>query len=155
MVTWIDANAPYHDAFVNKRAARPPYGLPDDRQLLGKIAAVHAKRCGACHEPAGVTRAYWIDIHRPAQSLFLTAPLASTAGGAEGCGQAVYQNHSDPDYRAVLELVDERLVTFEEGKFSMFIDAVERKCGPSSYCDESEMKSFEKPKDMLEMFRSY
>lgn len=27
----------------------------------------------------------------------------------------------------------------QEGKFSMYVDAVTRKCGPSSYCDESEM----------------
>ncbi|MEA3366992.1 MAG: hypothetical protein U9R68_02640, partial [Planctomycetota bacterium] len=29
--------------------------------------------------------------------------LARSAGGTEACGRAVFQNTSDPDYRAVLE----------------------------------------------------
>ena len=36
----------------------------------------------------------------------------------------------------VLEAVDKCLVTFEEGKFSMYIDAVTQRAAPSSYCDE-------------------
>ena len=35
LVTWIDANAPYHDGFINKRPATPPYDLPADRELAG------------------------------------------------------------------------------------------------------------------------
>ena len=39
---------------------------------------------------------------------------------------------------AILEAVDKRLVTFEEGKFSMYVDAVTKRAAPSSYCDEDE-----------------
>ena len=31
LVTWIDANAPYHDGFINKRFEPQPYDLPADR----------------------------------------------------------------------------------------------------------------------------
>ena len=34
LVMWIDANAPYHDGFVNKRPAVPPYDLAADQGLL-------------------------------------------------------------------------------------------------------------------------
>lgn len=39
-----------------------------------------------------------------------------------------------------------------EGKFSMYIDAVEMLCGPSSYCDASEMTPVG---DILEQFKGY
>ena len=32
LVTWIDANAPYHDQFVNKRLPEPAYSLPNDQE---------------------------------------------------------------------------------------------------------------------------
>ncbi len=35
------------------------------------------------------------------------------------------------------------LVTYDEGTFSMYIDAVEKKMGPSSFCDESEYVPFD------------
>ncbi len=106
LVTWIDANAPYHDGFVNKRPAEPPYSLPNDQELLGQIAAVHARRCGGCHKPQEVTRADWIDLHRPERSLMVLAPLASTAGGTAKCSPAVYEDQDDPDYKEVRRLIE-------------------------------------------------
>ncbi|MBN2473976.1 MAG: discoidin domain-containing protein [Pirellulales bacterium] len=102
LVTWIDANAPYHDAFLNKRPDQAPYDLPADGQLVEKLTAVHARRCGLCHQPAEVTRADWIDIRQPSRSLFLAAPLAEEASGTGRCGQDVYRSQEDPDYQAVL-----------------------------------------------------
>jgi mono/diheme cytochrome c family protein len=106
LVTWIDANAPYHDGFINKRLPQMPYDLGSDAQVLQKIAAVHAKRCAECHDPAAVSRLDWIDLARPEQSRFLTAPLAATASGLAKCGKAVYRDPSDPDYRTLRQLVD-------------------------------------------------
>ena len=105
-MTWIDANAPYHDGFVNKRPQSPPYGLPNDRELLESIAAVHGRRCAACHKPQQITRADWIDLSRPEQSLMLVAPLAKRAGGTGKCSRPVYPDRSDPDYRKVRQLVE-------------------------------------------------
>ena len=104
LVTWIDANAPYHDGFVNKRPAERPYGLPNDRELMKQITAVHAKRCVSCHTPKQISRADWIDIRHPASSLFLAAPLAKSAGGTGKC-KTVYRGKEDSDYQAVLEAV--------------------------------------------------
>ena len=106
LATWIDANAPYHDGFVNKRPERPPYSLPHDRKLIEQIAAVHAKRCAACHEAAEVSRADWIDLQQPQRSLLLVAPLSQPAGGTGKCKPPVYHDRSDPDYQAVLRLVE-------------------------------------------------
>ena len=105
LVTWIDANAPYHDRFVDKRAASPAYDLAADRELRAAIVARHARRCAGCHKPDDISRLDWIDIHEASGSVFLTAPLAKAAGGSGGCGQAVYRDKNDADYQAVLALV--------------------------------------------------
>ena len=45
LVTWVDANAPYYDAFVNKR---PPGGGPPRRDVVpGSAASFHPSRAGA------------------------------------------------------------------------------------------------------------
>ena len=106
LVTWIDANAPYHDGFINKRIDPQPYDLPRDVQLTSQIAAVHARRCVACHPAAAVSRADWIDLRQPEHSLFLAAPLAKASGGLGKCRPEVYRTTSDPDYQAVRALVD-------------------------------------------------
>ena len=100
LVTWIDANAPYHDRVVNKRPAHPSYSLPDDQELLSQISAIHSRRCGACHQPEAITRADWVNLHASEKSLFLTAPLG------EKCGNA-YADPNDPDYQLVLNLVQD------------------------------------------------
>jgi len=102
---WIDANAPYHDRFINKRAATAAYDLPADKALHQQLLQVHARRCAACHTPEDVTRLDWINLSRPERSLFLDAPLAKSAGGAQACDQAPYAGADDPDYRHVFELV--------------------------------------------------
>ncbi len=101
LTTWIDANAQYHDRFVNSRPEHPPYDFTTDKELLGQITAVHEKRCAECHNPAEVSRLDWIDLKQPRNSLFLAAPLASGK-----CGKAVYQNENDADYKTLLETVD-------------------------------------------------
>ena len=106
LVTWIDANAPYHDGFINKRLEHPPYDMPGDAELAQAIAAVHARRCGNCHSPEEVSRIDWIDINVPPESPFLTAPLAKGAEGAGRCSEPAYKDRNDPDYRAVLRLVE-------------------------------------------------
>jgi mono/diheme cytochrome c family protein len=106
LVTWIDANGPYHDGFINKRAEKPPYDLPADQELVSKIGAVHAKRCAACHSAADVSRLDWISLRQPRTSLFLAAPLAKEAGGMGKCKGVVYKDQSDPDYQAVAGIVE-------------------------------------------------
>ena len=74
-------------------------------ELVQKLTAIHAKRCAGCHQRGEVTRLDWINLRKPQESLFLAAPLAKAAAGKQKCSRAVYQDQSDPDYRAVLQLV--------------------------------------------------
>jgi hypothetical protein len=107
LVTWIDANAPYHDGFVNKRPAEEPYDLAADDFLIEQIAQMHLARCRCCHQdPAQITRVDWIDLHEPERSLFLIAPLDKSAGGWERCGRVGYASKDDPNYQAILFLVE-------------------------------------------------
>jgi hypothetical protein len=106
LLLWIDANAPYHDRFVNKRPATPAYDLAADRDLLGQLSAIHERRCAACHKSADITRLDWIDIRQPSRSLFLTAPLAQDSGARGRCTPPVYADSTDPDYRAARALVE-------------------------------------------------
>ncbi len=105
LTMWIDANAPYHDRFVDKRAAAPAYDLPADPDLPKHLQAIHARRCAACHVPAQVTRLDWIDPRDARHSLLLTAPLARSAGGRGSCRPAVYRDTTDADYQAVLRVL--------------------------------------------------
>jgi hypothetical protein len=107
LVMWIDANAPYHDHFVNKRLEKPAYDLAGDHALQKNLAAIHERRCAPCHKSEAVTRLDWIDLHDPAQSLFLAAPLSKAAGGSGKCRQAVYPNKNDADYLAVCEQLNQ------------------------------------------------
>ncbi len=106
LVTWIDANAPYHDRFIDTRADAPPYDMPADRDLPAAIQAVHAKRCAGCRKPEDVTRPDWIDLGQPRGSPMLAAPLAKAAGGLGKCAKPVYQDQADPDYQAVFKLIE-------------------------------------------------
>ncbi len=106
LVTWIDANAPYHDGFINKRLPQMPYDLPADHELQQTIMEVHSRRCTECHDLAAVSRLDWIDLWRPEQSRFLAAPLAKTASGWGKCAKAVYKDASDPDYRLLRDVVE-------------------------------------------------
>ena len=107
LVTWIDANAQYHDRFVNSRPINPPYDMPADKELQKTITDVHRKRCVQCHAPDKVSRLDWVDLNAPEKSRFLTAPLAKTAGGTNHCGNAIYANQNDPDYAALRKVVDD------------------------------------------------
>jgi mono/diheme cytochrome c family protein len=105
LAMWMDANAPYHDRFVNKRAAEKAYDIATDTELARQIAVVHERRCAACHKPAEVTRLDWINLRHPERSLFLFAPLNQSAGGSQRCEGWVYKDASDPDYQSLRELV--------------------------------------------------
>ena len=48
-----------------------------------------------------------IDLHDPRATAFLAAPLATQAAGTGRCEQAVYQDRSDPDYQALVRLVED------------------------------------------------
>ena len=106
LVMWIDANAPYHDRFVNKRADTAAYDLASDHELRKKLTTLHERRCATCHKVGDLARLDWIDLREPAHSLFLVGPLAKEAGGTEKCGRVVYASAADENYLAVRRLVE-------------------------------------------------
>ncbi|MCX6930056.1 MAG: hypothetical protein NT154_43625, partial [Verrucomicrobia bacterium] len=105
MTMWMDANAPYHDRFINKRATEKAYDIAADNELARQITAVHEHRCSACHKAFEVSRMDWIDLRQPEHTLFLRATLGKSAGGSQSCRGVVYQDASDPDYQSVRDLV--------------------------------------------------
>ena len=105
LVMWIDANAPYHDRFVNKRPKTVAYDLASDEDLRQELHGVHDRRCASCHGANEITRLDWIDIHHVARSRFLTAPLARSVGGEQKCSQTTYADADDPDYVLARNLV--------------------------------------------------
>ncbi len=105
LTAWMDANAPYHDAFVDKRPAAPVYDLAADQTLRQKLLAVHERRCAPCHDAGAVSRLDWIDLRDPPRSRFLDAPLAAAGAARRHCTPAPYATPDDPDYRQVLDLV--------------------------------------------------
>ncbi len=106
LTMWIDANAPYHDQFVNKRAGQKAYDLAADEGLLRQISEVHQRRCAPCHNTGDVSRLSWINLQKPAQSLFLSAPLAREAGGRGNCRTTVYASSQDADYRLLYDSLE-------------------------------------------------
>jgi Hydrazine synthase alpha subunit middle domain/F5/8 type C domain len=105
LTMWMDANAPYHDRFVNKRASEKAYDIATDKELARQITAVHERRCANCHKAAAITRLDWIDLRQPERTIFLQAPLNKSAGGAQRCQAEVYADTGDADYRAVRDLL--------------------------------------------------
>ena len=106
MTMWMDANAPYHDRFVNKRAPEKAYDIATDKELARQITAVHERRCSACHKAAEVSRLDWIDLRQPERTLFLCAPLSKSAGGAPALpGHGVPGHGENPGYESVRTLV--------------------------------------------------
>ena len=101
LVTWIDANAQYHDRFVNSRPKNPPYDMPADKELQKTVLEVHQKRCAECHTANDISRLDWIDLNAPEKSRFLAAPLSGTKH------KAVYASQSDPDYAMLRQVVDD------------------------------------------------
>jgi len=130
LVTWIDANAPYHDRFVNSRPPQPAYDFTSDAELRQTILSIHQKRCAECHKAEDVSRLDWIDITAPEKSRFLTAPLAAAQTvdnqnvlsenknaitdnqnvfaenqNVKHCSRPIYANTNDADYTALLTTI--------------------------------------------------
>ena len=109
LYTWLDANCIYHDGFIIKRPESAlPYLFAEDHTLWDKIGAIQQRRCASCHSVAELARPDWADLSAPEKSLFLTAPLAGAATPTgKHCTPAVFAGKADPDYAALLALVDD------------------------------------------------
>ena len=61
------------------------------------------------------------NIDRPEKSLLLLAPLAKGVGGLQRCGQPVFADRADPDYREILAAIQDASQRLAQHKrFDMF-----------------------------------
>lgn len=102
LAIWVDANGVYYDRYETRDGH-------DRRIFVGAVAKtledVHARRCRSCHgEGDGSGDTWWrsLDWRDPASSRMLRAPLGRDAGGWGRCGEPVFADRSDPDYRLAL-----------------------------------------------------
>jgi mono/diheme cytochrome c family protein len=115
ILTWIDLNVPYYGTgkAANSRAPGGRYYHPKD--LAAAYDEVSKRRCASCHgrgaPHAGVRMALgreggtgpsFLRLTHPEQNGFLAAPLATSAGGWQRCGEPVFKSQDDPDYRKLL-----------------------------------------------------
>jgi hypothetical protein len=117
---WVDLNAPIHDrSRIVCPTVQAPYRYSPQGEILMPPADARAERveldqqtihpvfpnrCAACYEqPEPLFRPHRVDRQHPADSLFLQAPLAQSAGGSQRYGQAIVANQQHPDYQNPLE----------------------------------------------------
>jgi len=127
---WIDANVPYYATYANSRPNSPgcrdlctevDTGKPSP-WFAERFLGVYDRRCRSCHnafpEPNDHRRIWdgryaWINFSRPEHSAALTAHLAKETGGrgrgteADGRGQPLFRDKSDPDYAVMLDAIEE------------------------------------------------
>jgi len=102
LAIWIDSNGVYYDRYETRDGH-------DRRIFVGAIGKaledIHARRCRACHgegDGRGDTWALSLAWRDVASSRSLRAPLARAAGGWQRCGEPVFADRNDPDYRLLL-----------------------------------------------------
>jgi hypothetical protein len=102
LAIWIDANGVYYDRYETRDG--------HDRHIfVGAVAKtledIHTRRCRSCHgegDGRGETWALSLAWRDVASSRALRSPLARAAGGWERCGEPVFADGNDPDYRLLL-----------------------------------------------------
>ena len=100
------------DAFYYQFGRRLP-----PQPLLTSIQDIILIRHLAYFQP-GESRLFqaYCNLSRPAQSLFLQAPLRKTAGGLGLCGPAVFTEPADADYQAILAAINRAAGQLAESK---------------------------------------
>ena len=98
LATWIDANGVYYGWYQ--------WNWPDREIFKGRkpFDEVFARRCEKCHADSGGRASICypsINPFEPLRSRMLLAPLAAKVGGWGACGETVFRDRDDPDYRAL------------------------------------------------------
>jgi hypothetical protein len=117
---WLDLNVPYYHANApGSRSTLPP-------GFARVVKDMAQRRCAACHEVGDYVRrrggreqtlggtlpfefpdSWRIRIDHPERNPLLAAPLAKVAGGTGKCGEAVFKDTHDADYRRLIDLFEE------------------------------------------------
>jgi hypothetical protein len=119
LLMWIDLNVPYYGTAETGHPELPACRQMFPQDLTRVMDDVYARRCEACHAQKRISilttwrpvkwsggMGPWggmgVRIEHPHLNEFLLAPLARSAGGTEACGQPVFKDASDADYRSIL-----------------------------------------------------
>jgi len=112
---WIDVNCPYYGTsdsnYMGNRGCRRQ--LPNN--FTGMIKEIASRRCVSCHENSNkddnwvftLKDNFYLRIDNPQWNNFLMAPLAKSAGGTEKCGQIIFKDANDPDYKKIIASFDQ------------------------------------------------
>jgi hypothetical protein len=106
LVNWIDANGVYYDRYESESYGPKRHIITGD--IRQELEAVHGRRCTSCHSAGdGRQDTWWLSLNRRevALSRALAAPLAQSAGGWQRCGEPVFSDTGDPDYRKLLDVL--------------------------------------------------
>ncbi len=106
---WLDLNCPFYSS--SDSTYRGNLGC---RQILppgwnATFQEISGRRCASCHRQPNNTSVFSypgcfaVRLDHPERNFFLKAPLARSAGGTGACGQAVFADAHDPDYRQLLD----------------------------------------------------
>lgn len=107
---WLDLNCPYYGTsdsnYMKLRGCRRQ--LPEN--FTGMINEIASRRCVSCHEGAKKDKDwvfklkdnFYIRIDNPHRNNFLMSPLAKSAGGSQKCGEVVFADTNDADYRKIM-----------------------------------------------------
>jgi hypothetical protein len=103
LFTWIDTNGVYYDRYETNASGSERHIFAGPQAAV--LGEVFDRRCATCHGRGdGRQDSWWLSINRrdPAASRMLAAPLARPAGGWQRCGEPVFANTGDADYKKLL-----------------------------------------------------
>ena len=90
-------------AYPDNQGCRRIYPADLDKVLT----EVAQRRCAECHNEGKIPRRVWTRVTEPELNPFLVAPLAKSAGGLQLCGEPVFADKHDQDYRTMLARVED------------------------------------------------
>jgi len=135
---WLDLNCPYYGTSdsQNRELRGCRQLLPAD--FVPMMQDIAQRRCVSCHEKAAkddnwvfsLPGNFFIRIDHPERNNFLRAPLAKTAGGYEGCGQAVFADTDDPDYQKIIQSFERLQEKFRQRPRIDMLSSLDQACVP-------------------------
>lgn len=100
---WIDLNVPYYGTSSSNHKNRLGSRRMYPYELDGILKEVASRRCNDCHQ-GNIPTKFYTRMLKPENNSFLLAPLASSSGGTEKCGQPIFKSKNDPDYKKIMDV---------------------------------------------------
>lgn len=107
--TWLDINVPYYSSSSSNHLDRIGCRQMIPEKFENLFEDMAERRCVSCHTQKDSTNVFTypnsfaLRIDNPNLNPFLKAPLPQSQGGSGKCGEAVFKNIQDTDYKEILE----------------------------------------------------